>query len=96
MALIPRQAPCSDCPFPHGFEHDLISGSARAISRDEAGLREKVTKDFKKILGDCDCICEWHPTYGWVPEAGCPVHDTSLPELHPLREKGLKTNGEGE
>lgn len=56
-------------------ELDLISGRTRAISRDELGLRQKVTEDFKKVLGECDGVCEWHPTYGWVPEAGCPVHD---------------------
>lgn len=23
----------------------------------------------------CDHICEWTYPYGFVPEAGCPVHD---------------------
>ena len=26
-------------------------------------------------LDDCECECHYHPTYGFVPEAGCPVHD---------------------
>ena len=24
---------------------------------------------------DCDNACAWVEPYGWVPEAGCPVHD---------------------
>lgn len=23
----------------------------------------------------CGRECHWHPVYGWVPEADCPVHD---------------------
>lgn len=74
MSLVPRQNTCPGCPFAH-LEQDLINGSVRAISRDEVGLREQVTKHFRAVLGDCDNVCEWHPTFGWVPESGCPVHD---------------------
>lgn len=32
---------------------------------------------LKRILQgiDCGCGCEFRETYGFVPEAGCPVHD---------------------
>ncbi len=42
------------------------------VERDQADI---LTNDFKKVLGQCEMECHWHPTYGWVPEAGCPVHD---------------------
>ena len=27
------------------------------------------------ITGDCGCICGYAEPYGFVPEAGCPIHD---------------------
>ena len=27
------------------------------------------------LMGDCGMICEYQEPYGFVPEAGCPVHD---------------------
>ena len=26
-------------------------------------------------VGSCGCRCSWNAPYGWVVEAGCPVHD---------------------
>lgn len=26
-------------------------------------------------VSECGWACHFHPTYGWVPEADCPVHD---------------------
>ena len=27
------------------------------------------------LTGDCGCACGWVYPYGFVPEAGCPIHD---------------------
>jgi len=29
----------------------------------------------RMVEGDCDRACGWQDPYGFVPEAGCPVHD---------------------
>ena len=57
------------------YEMNLITGKNRIIPKDERQYREAMTNQKKAELGDCDFDCEWHPAFGWVPEAGCPVHD---------------------
>ena len=38
------------------------------------GMLCKVTRDLK--IADCGYNCIYQEPYGFVPEAGCPIHDT--------------------
>jgi hypothetical protein len=55
--------------------HNLITGEVRQLSLDEQGRNHVLTKREKQLRGECDNLCEWVHPYGWVPEAGCEVHD---------------------
>jgi len=54
---------------------NLITGELSTLSPEEEAYEEHMTSEFKKRLGECDCACRYSEPYGWVPEAGCPVHD---------------------
>lgn len=56
---------------------NLITGSVRVNSLEEQKRQDSMTAHYKSTLGECDgdYACMWTKEYGWVPEAGCPVHD---------------------
>ena len=73
------------------YSENLITGKVTPISQGQLDWEERKTKEMKEKLGDCDCECHWADGYGWVPEAGCPVHD----QLGPTKNMKRKCHQSG-
>jgi len=57
------------------IRENLASGKISINTNAEQKNQELMTSEYKAKLGDCDNECAWVEPYGWIPEAGCPVHD---------------------
>jgi len=55
--------------------YDLISGQVVIPSKHELQHEEQMTAMIKHDTSECGYECCYTEPYGWVPEAGCPVHD---------------------
>lgn len=59
------------------LEDDIVYCSSNNISLDidqVIDLLNKLATCGNGAIG-CEHDCGYHPTYGFVPESGCPVHD---------------------
>lgn len=51
---------------------------AQILAKYHNELLEAQREHFKRLkapIFDCGHACEYVKPYGWVPEAGCPIHD---------------------
>lgn len=65
------------------MSENLATGKIVLISDAQLKWEDEKTARMKALLGDCDCACRWNDSYGWVPEAGCKVHDIYTPPVRP-------------
>ena len=54
---------------------DLLTGETRILTDAEIQHEEFMTATLQQSIGDCEFACCWVEPFGWVPEAGCPIHD---------------------
>ena len=57
------------------IKENLATGVVAVNTEQEQKYQDFMTLQHKKVFGKCDRECDWVKHYGWVPEAGCPVHD---------------------
>jgi len=57
------------------IRYNLLTGETTSPTQREMQHEEYMTATLKQSLGECDYECHYVEPYGWVPEAGCPVHD---------------------